>query len=68
MRDLYPGNSDTHWMLGMIHDPGAEEFYGADNDRMPAFGVEQILSEEEMGLIVDWLRGDWYEPEASREH
>ena len=56
------------WMLGMIHDPGDEAFYGADNDRMPAFGVEQILGEEEMGLIVDWLRGDWYEPEASREH
>lgn len=48
------------WMLGLLHDPEQEEYYGADNDRMPAFGAEGILSEDEMGLIVDWLRGDWY--------
>jgi ubiquinol-cytochrome c reductase cytochrome b subunit len=53
------------WMLGMLHDPAAEPYYGEDNDGMPSFGVEQILSREQMELIVDWLRGDWY---AGPEH
>ena len=43
----------------MLHDPTEERFYGADNDRMPSFGAEKILTEDEMGLVVDWLRGDW---------
>jgi len=29
---------------------------------MPAFGEKQILSPVEMGMLADWLRGDWYEP------
>ena len=65
---MLTGWGSREWMLGMVHDPTDEAFYGGDNDRMPAFGVEQVLSQQEMGLIVDWLRGDWYEPEASREH
>ena len=48
------------WMLGMLHDPAAEPYYGEDNDGMPSFGVEQTLSRQRMELIVDWLRGDWY--------
>lgn len=50
------------WMMGMVHDPTDERYYGADNDRMPSFGPEGMLSEQEIGLVVDWLRGDWYEP------
>jgi len=33
---------------------------------MPAFGSEQILDAQSIGLIADWLRGEWYEPMASR--
>lgn len=51
------------WMLGMLHDPTAGEYYGDSNDRMPAFGLDEILTEAEMGLVVDWLRGDWITPE-----
>ena len=29
---------------------------------MPAFGVKKILTDNEIGLIADWLRGDYYEP------
>ena len=47
------------WMLGMLHDPTAEEYYGEDNDRMPSFGVDEIINDVEMGLVVDWLRQDW---------
>ena len=41
-------------------------FYGDRNDRMPAFGTDNILSEESLGLVVDWLRSDWYRPEESQ--
>ena len=29
---------------------------------MPAFGEEKSLTPQEIGLVADWLRGDWYEP------
>jgi ubiquinol-cytochrome c reductase cytochrome b subunit len=49
------------WMLGMIHDPTQPRYYGEDNDRMPSFGVEETLTAQQMGLVVDWLRRDWYQ-------
>lgn len=57
------GWGSREWMLGMVHDPTGASYYGENNDRMPAFGVEARLSPEQIGLIVDWLREDWYEPE-----
>ena len=45
----------------MLQDPTHPSLYGEDNDRMPAFGADGILTDEEMGLIVDWLRQDWYQ-------
>ncbi|MDX1494098.1 MAG: c-type cytochrome, partial [Longimicrobiales bacterium] len=59
------GWGSREWMLGMIHDPTQERFYGDDNDRMPSFGANEELSPQEIGLVVDWLRGDWYEAPAS---
>ena len=61
------GWGSRDWMLGMLHDPTEERFYGEDNDRMPSFGVEKILTEDEMGLVVDWLRRDWVRGD-SQEH
>ena len=29
---------------------------------MPAFGVKKILTDAEIGLIADWLRGDYPKP------
>jgi mono/diheme cytochrome c family protein len=49
------------WMLGMIHDPTQPRYYSEDNDRMPSFGVEETLTAQQMGLVVDWLRRDWYQ-------
>ena len=54
------------WTMGRLRDPAHESFYGDDNDRMPSFGPEGILNETELGLIVDWLRRDWYEPTGAR--
>lgn len=59
------GWGSREWMMGMVHDPTDERYYGANNDRMPSFGPEGMLSEQEIGLVVDWLRGDWYEPSDS---
>lgn len=56
------GWGSREWMLGMVHDPTQDMYYGEDNDRMPSFGVEEILTRAEMELVVDWLRGDWYRP------
>jgi len=47
----------------LISDPSHPHFYGNRNDRMPAFGRDRILDAREAGLLVDWLRGAWYEPQ-----
>lgn len=56
------------WLVGMIENPAGDRFYGENNDRMPAFHADtEILSETEIGLLADWLRGDWYRPSESAE-
>jgi ubiquinol-cytochrome c reductase cytochrome b subunit len=62
------GYGSREWLLGMISNPGHDRFYGDNNDRMPAFAehggvaAENMLTQQQLGLIVDWLRGEWYEP------
>jgi ubiquinol-cytochrome c reductase cytochrome b subunit len=58
------GYGSRKWLIAFIANPQHADFYGERNDRMPAFGQEQILSEREIGLVADWLRGTWYEPSA----
>jgi ubiquinol-cytochrome c reductase cytochrome b subunit len=57
------GWGSREWMLGMVHDPTQERYYGESNDRMPSFGIDGTLSAVEIELVVDWLRGDWYQAE-----
>lgn len=59
------GWGSREWLLGMLEDPSHPRFYGEENDRMPAFGAERILTPQEMGLIADWLREDWYRPDGA---
>jgi ubiquinol-cytochrome c reductase cytochrome b subunit len=59
------GWGSRDWMLGMLHDPSQPRYYGDRNDRMPSFGVDETLSREQMELVVDWLRRDWYVAEDS---
>ncbi|HVZ66416.1 MAG TPA: cytochrome b N-terminal domain-containing protein [Opitutaceae bacterium] len=56
------GYGSRDWLVAFISNPAHARFYGASNDRMPAFGADQKLTAREIGLIADWLRGDWYEP------
>ena len=63
------GWGSKEWLVGIITDPAHERFYGDTNDRMPSFGRGEeggttILSREEIELVADWLRGDWYRPQA----
>jgi ubiquinol-cytochrome c reductase cytochrome b subunit len=56
------GYGSRQWLIEMISNPAHERFYGKRNDRMPAFGEEQILAREEIELLADWIREDWYRP------
>jgi ubiquinol-cytochrome c reductase cytochrome b subunit len=49
------------WLISFINNPAHPDLYGERNDRMPAFGADQVLTEQAVGLIADWLRGTWYE-------
>lgn len=58
------GYMSRQWMIDFLSNPADERFYGEINDRMPAFaphGDEKLnqLDAKTLGLIVDWLRGDW---------
>ena len=55
------------WMVRLISDPTHAEFYGSRNDRMPSYLKDGRLTEQEIGLIVDWIREDtapstWFKP------
>jgi ubiquinol-cytochrome c reductase cytochrome b subunit len=58
------GYLSRQWLLEFIRNPAAERFYPDSNDRMPAFAPHDDpalnqLDDQSLGLIVDWLRGDW---------
>ena len=63
------GYGSRDWMIKMIANPA--HIYGDHNDRMPAFNPpenpeSQQLSDEKIGLIVDWIRQDWRTGEPSK--
>lgn len=59
------GYGSREWLAGFVSNPAHERFYDGNNDGMPAFVPEgtdspqNILTRDELLLIVDWLRGDW---------
>jgi len=60
------GWGSREWLVGMISNPKSIHYYAEDNDRMPSFADEKILDPQTIGLLADWLRGDWYEPAEAR--
>jgi len=62
------GYGSREWLISFISDPAHTKLYGKRNDRMPRFAEEKILDAKAIGLIADWLRGEWYEPTASVAH
>jgi quinol-cytochrome oxidoreductase complex cytochrome b subunit/mono/diheme cytochrome c family protein len=63
------GYGSYEWMMGFVSDPTHERFYRHENDRMPSFAKDLAhpennnVSIRELSLIVDWLRGEFYNPE-----
>jgi ubiquinol-cytochrome c reductase cytochrome b subunit len=65
------GWGSREWLVGIITDPTHERFYGDSNDRMPSFGKSAegslpILTPQQVGMLADWLRGEWYRPAGHR--
>jgi ubiquinol-cytochrome c reductase cytochrome b subunit len=56
------GFGSREWLIALISDPTSDRFFGERNDRMPAFGATHMRTDQEISLVADWLRGDWYEP------
>ncbi|MEP6763193.1 MAG: cytochrome b N-terminal domain-containing protein [Gemmatimonadaceae bacterium] len=56
------GYGSKDWMVAFISDPSHERFFGDNNDRMPSFFKEKTLTLKELGMVADWLRGDWFVP------
>jgi ubiquinol-cytochrome c reductase cytochrome b subunit len=60
------------WLTAFISNPEHERFYPESNDRMPAFAASaenpamNRLTPEELAIIVSWLRGEWYKPNADK--
>jgi ubiquinol-cytochrome c reductase cytochrome b subunit len=59
------GYGSREWLIKFISNPAHESLYGEKNDRMPKFGEDHVLTEQQIGLVADWLRGEWYEPETA---
>ena len=59
------GYGSREWLVAFISNPGHGRFYGERNDRMPAYLDEKSLTPQEIGLVADWLRGEWYEAEQT---
>lgn len=52
-----------NWIFGFIADPTTAEYYGSKNDRMPSYcpsNGDALMTTEEIGLLADWLSGEWY--------
>lgn len=51
------GYASKGWLKDFLRNPGDKRFYGKKNI-MPAFD-ESRLSQRELDLLVDWMRGEW---------
>ena len=58
------GYGSRKWLINFITNPAHPDFYGERNERMPKFAEDGILTEAQIGLIADWLRGSWYESQT----
>ena len=67
------GYGSRQWLVEFISSPEHERFYSDTNDRMPSFAPDRAnpernrLSVEQIEMIADWLRGDWYQPPANHD-
>lgn len=57
------GYAGREWLTAFLRDPGHADFYG-DKNVMLAFD-DKRMSERELDLLVRWMTGDYYRPEAT---
>lgn len=66
------GYGSRQWIVGILADPAHPMLYGRRNDRMPAYfpspgqSAKNLLTAREVGLLADWLRGEWYTPDKDQ--
>jgi ubiquinol-cytochrome c reductase cytochrome b subunit len=65
------GYGSAQWTAAMIGNPKSKRFFGIKNDRMISYAetgdpAKDILGEQSIRLLSDWLRGQWFEPEAKK--
>ena len=51
------GWASREWTIEFIKNPAHQRFYGRRNDRMPAYGERQELTDRQIEMITDLLRG-----------
>lgn len=66
------GYGSVEWIEGIIRNPAHKRFYGKLNDRMPAYGgsanpSQDTLSPEQIRLLAEWLRDQWWEPKPKAD-
>src|SRR5262249_39387842 len=66
------GYGSREWLTAFISNPSHQRFYpGKNNDRMPPFAADpnhpdrNLLTAEEIGYLVTWLRGESDQPPAA---
>jgi len=50
------GYGSNEWTVAFIKNPEDERFYGDENDRMPCYGRDAKLTDEEIQILSDWIR------------
>jgi ubiquinol-cytochrome c reductase cytochrome b subunit len=60
------GYGSRAWIRDVISNPADKRYFGDKNDRMPAY--EKQLSPQQIDLVTDWLRGEWYESSGETTH
>lgn len=50
------GYGSRDWLIAFIENPEDKRFYGKKNDRMPCYGRDGKLKDEEITILVDWIR------------
>ena len=50
------GYGSREWLIAFIENPEDKRFYGQKNDRMPCYGRDGKLKDEEIEILADWIR------------
>jgi ubiquinol-cytochrome c reductase cytochrome b subunit len=66
------GYGSSQWTADMIGNPKSKRFFGKKNDRMLSYAesndpAKNILSEQSIRFLSDWLRGQSFEPDVIKK-